>query len=124
MPTKTVAVIGASCDRRKYGNKAVRGYRAQGYHVVPINPRESEVEGLRAYGSVLDVPHEIDMASIYVPAAEGLDVIEEVARRAIPEVWLNPGADDPAVLRRARELGIEPIRACSLMAMGEMPDDG
>ena len=50
---KTVAVIGASNDRRKFGNKAVRGYQHQGYTVIPINSHEAEVEGIPAYTSVL-----------------------------------------------------------------------
>ena len=63
---KTVAVVGASNDRRKFGNKALRAYRAQGHTVIPINPHESEVEGVRAYTSVLDVPGPIDLATVYV----------------------------------------------------------
>ena len=103
---KRVAIVGASADRSKFGNKAVRGYQSQGSRVVPINPHETEIEGLRAYRSVLDVPHPIDLASIYVPPGEGVRVVEEVAQRAIREVWLNPGADGPDVLRRARDLGL------------------
>ena len=121
---KTVAVIGASNDRRKFGNKAVRGYQHQGYTVIPINSHEAEVEGIPAYTSVLDVPQPIDMATIYLPPGEGLGVLAEIAEKGIPEVWVNPGADSPALVLRARELGIEPIIACSLMAIGEMPGDG
>ena len=121
---KTVAVIGASNDRRKFGNKAVRGYQHQGYTVIPINSHEAEVEGIPAYTSVLEVPQPIDMATIYLPPGEGLGVLAEIAEKGIPEVWVNPGADSPALVLRARELGIEPIIACSLMAIGEMPGDG
>ncbi len=121
---KTVAVIGASNDRRKFGNKAVRGYQHQGYTVIPINSHEAEVEGIPAYTSVLEVPQPIDMATIYLPPGEGLGVLAEIAEKGIPEVWVNPGADSPALVLRARELGIEPIIVCSLMAIGEMPGDG
>src|SRR5262249_28986799 len=58
---KVVAVIGASNDRRKFGNRAVRAYLEQGYTVVPINPHETQVEGLKAYASILDVPGPVDM---------------------------------------------------------------
>ena len=61
MPAKVVAVIGASNNRSKFGNRAVRAYLEQGYTVVPINPHEKEVEGLKTYASVLDVPGAIDM---------------------------------------------------------------
>lgn len=117
---KIVAVVGASSHRHKFGNKAVRGYQRQGFTVIPINRHEAEIEGLKAYRSVLDVPGSIDMATLYVPPDEGLDVLLEVAEKRIPEVWINPGADTPEVIQRARELGLEPIVACSLMAIGEL----
>ena len=119
--SKTVAVIGASTDRRKFGNRAVRAFKQNGYTVVPINPHEHQVEGLRAYASVLDVPGPIDMASFYVPPEIGEQVIEEVARKGIPEVWLNPGAESDALVERARALAVRPIVACSIVAIGENP---
>jgi uncharacterized protein len=114
-------VIGASADRHKYGNKAMRAYLQQGYTVIPINPHEAEIEGHRAYASVLDVPGEIDMATLYVPAPSGLRVVDELARKGVGEVWLNPGADDDEVVARARELGLNIIQACSIIAIGESP---
>src|SRR5881396_2725687 len=118
---KVVAVIGASNDSRKFGNKAVRAYRQQGYTVVPINPHEREVEGLKTYASVLDVPGPIDMASFYVPPEVGEQIIDEVARKQIPEVWLNPGAESDALIARARGLSLNPIVACSIVAVGQNP---
>src|SRR5581483_6954267 len=111
---KTVAVIGASNDRRKYGNRALRAYRNQGYAVIPINPHERSVEGLAAYASVLDVPVAIDMATFYVPPDVGESVIDSVARKGIREVWLNPGSESDALIARARAQGIEPLIACSV----------
>jgi len=119
--SKVVAVIGASNDRNKFGNRAVRAYQGQGYTVVPINPHETEVEGLKAYASVLDVPFPIDMATVYVPPEIGEPLMEELARKQIPEVWLNPGADSDAVIARARALQIQPIVACSIVGIGQNP---
>jgi predicted CoA-binding protein len=118
---RTVAIIGASTDRRKYGNKAVRAFARQGYRVVPINPRASEVEGERAYASVLDVPGPIDMASFYVPPSVGETLIDGVARKGITEVWLNPGSESDVLVSRARALGLAPILACSIVGIGESP---
>jgi predicted CoA-binding protein len=118
---KVVAVIGASSDRRKFGNRAVRAFQQQGYTVVPINPHEAEIEGLKAYASVLDVPGPVDMASIYVPPAIGERVIEEIARKGIAEVWVNPGAESDALIARARALQLQPIVACSIVAIGQNP---
>ena len=118
---RTVAVIGASNDRSKFGNKAVRAFQARGYTVIPINPNESIVEGLTAYRSVLDVPGSIEMATVYLPARASLRVIPEIARKGIREIWLNPGADDDAVIEAARAHGLEPTVACSIMGIGERP---
>ncbi len=92
--SKTVAVIGASSNRSKFGNRALRAYERQGYTVLAINPNEREVEGHATYASVLDVPGPIDIATVYVPAAVGVEVMEQLAQKGVPEVWLNPGADD------------------------------
>lgn len=118
---KTVAVIGASNDRRKFGNKAVRAFRQAGYKVLPITPSHEEVEGLPAYASVLEVPGPIDFASFYVPSPIGERVIEEIARKGIAEVWLNPGAESHTLVARARALGIRPIETCSIIAIGFSP---
>ena len=119
--SKVVAVIGASNNRRKFGNRAVRAYLDQGYTVVPINPHEREVEGLKAYASVLDVPGTIDMASFYVPPDVGEQIIDEIARKQIAEVWLNPGAESDELIARARALSLKPIVACSIVALGRNP---
>jgi hypothetical protein len=118
---KIVAVIGASANPRKFGYRAVRAFRRQGYTVVPINPNEAMVDGLKTYASVLDVPDNIDMATFYVPPDVGERVIVEVAQKRIPEVWLNPGAESDALVRAARALNIEPILACSILGIGENP---
>ncbi len=122
MAKPAVAVVGASKDPSKYGNKAVRAYLQQGYDVYPVNPREETIEGLKCYRSVLDVPAELDRISVYLPPAVGLKVLDEIAAKGAREVWLNPGADSDEVVGRARELGLEPIVACSILGVGEDPD--
>jgi predicted CoA-binding protein len=118
---KTVAVIGASNDRRKFGNKALRAFAHQGYTVVPVNPNERQVEGHTAYASVLDFAGAIDMATVYVPGEIGVGIMEQLARKQVPEVWLNPGADTPEVVARAREVGLNVVQACSILGIGESP---
>jgi uncharacterized protein len=118
---KTVAVIGASNNRGKYGNKALRAFERQGYTVIPINPHETQVEGHRTYGSVLDVPGAIDMATVYVQPEVGVRIMDELARKGVGEVWLNPGADGDEVVARARTLKLNVIQACSIMGIGDSP---
>jgi predicted CoA-binding protein len=118
---KVVAVIGASSDRSKFGNRAVRAFRQQGYTVIPINPHEDQIEGLKTYKSVLDVPGAIDMASFYVPPDVGQSVMDEVAKKGVAEVWLNPGAESDRLILHAKSLHIEPIVACSIVGIGQNP---
>jgi predicted CoA-binding protein len=119
--SRTVAVIGASNDRHKFGNKALRAFERQGYAVIPINPHERKVEGHKAYATVLDVPGPIDMATVYVQPDAGVNVMDQLAQKGVTEVWLNPGADSVEVVARARALGLNAIHACSIIAIGENP---
>ena len=118
---KTVAIIGASADRRKFGNKALRAFEKQGFRVLAINPNEAEVEGHKTFASVLDVPDPIDMATVYVPPEAGVRVMDDLAKKGVPEVWLNPGADEDAVVARAKQLGLKTVIACSIIGIGDSP---
>ena len=118
---KTVAVVGASNHREKFGNKALRAFRDEGYTVVPINPHESEVEGIVAYRSVLDVPGPIDMATVYVQPEVAFQLLDEFERKRIPEIWVNPGAESDELLTEARRRKLNVIAACSIIGIGKSP---
>ena len=118
----SVAVIGASNDRSKFGNKAVRAFRNAGYDVYPINPGAAQVEGLTAYPSLDALPVDrLDRVSFYIPPAVGLRVLDEVAKKQVGEVWLNPGSGSPEIVARARALGLTVVQACSIIAIGQNP---
>ncbi len=118
----TVAILGASDDRSKYGNKAVRAYRDQGWEVFPIHPTLTEVEGIPAYPDLGAVPVErLDRVSFYVPPRIGLKLIDAVARKPAGEVWLNPGSASPELAARAEALGMNVIQACSILDIGQQP---
>jgi len=116
-----VAVVGASSDRAKYGNKAVRAYRRQGWTVYPINRQEKEIEGLRVYGSIEELPGPVDRFSLYVPPAVGVTLLASIAAHGPAELWVNPGAESEALLAEAERLGLDPIQACSIVDIGEHP---
>ena len=121
MKTKTVAILGASADRNKFGNKAVRAYLQSGYRVFPINPRESAVEGLPSYPSIRQVPERPDVISVYLPPPVTLGLLSEIADRGCDELWLNPGADSEEIVSAAESLGLRVVRACSIVALGLSP---
>ena len=118
---KTVAVIGASNDRAKFGNKALRAFRQRGYTVYPVNPKEKAIEGLRAYQSILEVPVRPQMVSVYVPPPVLVKILPDIAAKGCDELWLNPGAESEEVLEGAERLGLKVVQACSIMGIGMSP---
>jgi predicted CoA-binding protein len=118
---KTVAVIGASNARAKFGNKAVRAFRQQGYTVYPVNPKETEIEGLSAYRSIRDLPVRPQMVSVYVPPPVLLKILPDIAAMGCDELWLNPGTESDQVLAEAERLGLNVIQACSIVGVGLSP---
>jgi uncharacterized protein len=118
-----VAVVGASADRRKFGNKALRAFLNAGYDVFPINFKGGLIEGLRAYPSLRDVPVDrLDSVTIYVPPPAVLEVLDQVAAKEVAEVWLNPGTATFEVVAKAHSLGLNAIQACSILGLGESTD--
>ena len=124
MPRPTVAILGASRDRRKFGNKSVRAHLQQGYEVFPVNPHADEIEGLVAYPDLASVPvKQLDRISVYVPPEVGLELLEEIQKRGAAEVWFNPGSESRELLARAKDLDLDIIRACSIVDVGVSPSE-
>ena len=95
----TVAILGASTDRSKFGNKSVRTHLAKGFTVYPINPKVDEIEGLKAYATLADLPPgKLDRVSVYLPPAVGIKVLPEIAERGCDELWLNPGTESDELI--------------------------
>lgn len=118
---KTVAILGASTDRAKFGNKAVRAFQQQGYTVYPVNPKEPEVEGLPAFKSIAEVPVRPQRVSVYLPPPVLLPLLPAIAAKGCDELWLNPGTESAAVLAEAERLGLNVVQACSIVAVGLSP---
>ena len=118
---KTVAVLGASNDRSKFGNKAVRAYLQQGFTVFPVNPKESTIESLPCFASIKEVPARPNLVSVYLPPPVVLKLLPEIAAKGCDELWLNPGTESEEVLAAAEKLGLKVVQACSIIAVGLSP---
>lgn len=120
----TVAILGASADPTKFGNKSVRAHLKQGYDVYPVNPKGGQIEGLDVYTSLAEVPVEhLNRISVYLPPTVAMTVLADVAAKGSDEFWLNPGSDSEQVVEAARAHGLEPIVACSIVDLGITPHD-
>src|SRR5206468_3811586 len=106
---KTVAILGASTNRNKFGNKAVRAFQQQGYTVYPVNPKASSIEGLTTYPNLAALPVRPEMISVYLPPQIVLKVLPEIAAIGCDELWLNPGTESQEVLAEAERLGLNVI---------------
>jgi uncharacterized protein len=117
----TVAVIGASSDRSKWGNKSVRAFQQRGYTVYPINPNEPNIEGLATFKSISALPERPDLVTVYVRPQILLGLLPDIATKGCDELWLNPGTESDAVLAEAERLKLNVIQACSIIGIGVSP---
>ena len=78
---------------------------------------------MKAYKSIIDIPDEIERATLYVPPKVGMKVVEEIAQKGVKEIYFNPGSESDELIEKAKKLGLEPILACSILAVGHKPKD-
>ncbi len=122
MVQPTVAILGASADRAKFGNKSVRAHLQAGYEVFPVNPKGGQIEGLAVYRTLAEVPAtRLNRVSVYLPPSIAAATVDEILAKGCDEVWLNPGSESPEVLAKARKLGLDVIAACSIVDLGLTP---
>ena len=122
-PPKTVAVVGASEDRGKFGNKGVRAFARAGWRVFPVSPHAGQVEGLAATRTVGEIDAALDVVSLYVPAAVSVRLLPGIAAKGPGELWVNPGAESAELLAEARRLGLRVRQTCSIIEVGYHPAD-
>ena len=124
MSKRSVAILGASADRSKFGNKSVRAHVAAGYEVYPVNPKGGSIEGLSVYRTLAEVPAEhVNRISVYLPPAIGLEMLQAIAAKGCDEVWFNPGSESAEIMARARQLGLRAVADCSIVGLGMSPGE-
>lgn len=116
---KRFAVVGASQDRTKYGNKVLRVYQQNERDVVPVNPKADQVEGVKAYADLSSIPGEIDGVSIITPPAVTEQVVKDAVARGIRNIWMQPGAESQAAIKLAKDAGANVIAGgpCILVSL-------
>jgi predicted CoA-binding protein len=124
MSKRTVAILGASRQQEKYGNKSLRAHLRRGYEVYPINPGGGTIEGLTVYKSLRDLPiKELDRISVYLPPEVTMTLVDDLLSVTCKELWLNPGSESPELIALLESRGLEPIQGCSIIDVGESPSN-
>jgi uncharacterized protein len=116
---KRFAVVGASQDKSKYGNKALRVYQQNRMEVIPVNPKADEIEGLKAYPDLASIPGDVHGVSIITPPAVTERVVSEAIQKGVKHIWMQPGAESEAAIAAAQEAGANVIAGgpCILVAL-------
>ena len=114
------AIVGASRDRAKYGNKVLRAYLQKNRLVFPVNPNADEVEGVKAYPNLASLPQTVHGISVITPPDVTDAIVEQAGKLGIKNVWMQPGAESERAVERAEQLGMSVISGgpCALVALG------
>lgn len=114
------AVIGASSDRRKFGNKVLRCYLQHHKTVYPVNPHETMIEGIPCVRQLSDLPQAVQSISVVTPPAITEKIVEQAIIHKIKNIWLQPGAESDAAIKKCQQSGINIIAGgpCLLATLG------
>ncbi|KXB87183.1 CoA binding domain protein [Veillonella sp. DNF00869] len=112
---KTWAVLGATTRTDKFGYKIFKHLVNKGYTVYPVNPNITSIDGVQCYPSLHELPVVPTVVDFVVPEKVGLEALDSCKELGVKTVWLQPGADKPAVVKKATELGLEVIQDCVLI---------
>lgn len=103
LKSKAFAVVGASSNRHKYGNKVLRCYQDNNKKVYPVNPQEETIEGLSVVHSVDQLPDEVESISIITPPRITEKVVEEAIKKGIKNIWMQPGAESVSAIQNCKD---------------------
>lgn len=114
---ETVAVLGASPKRERYSNQAVRLLQQHGHHVIPVNPAQSEIEGLAVARHVDHIRENVDTVTVYLNPAHSSALASALKALQPRRVIFNPGAENQELEDSLRKAGIEVEEACTLVLL-------
>ena len=111
-----LAVVGASRDSKKFGNKVYKDLVAKGYQTFPVNPHADTIEGQPCYPNLRALPEAVGGVVVVVPPAETEKVVHEAAEVGIRRIWMQQGAESDTAIRFCQENGMSVVAGeCILM---------
>ena len=114
---EAVVILGASPKQDRYSFRAFEMLREYGHHPIPVNPTYREIFGERCYPSIKKVTEKIDTVTVYLAKRRSDSLIDEVISAKPRRIIMNPGAENPDLVRRAEAAGIEVVEGCTLVML-------
>jgi predicted CoA-binding protein len=115
MAQKRFAVVGATDNPEKYGNQVFKNLRKRGYEVYPVNPRLEELDGVRCYASLDEIPKKPDVVDFVVPPTVTEATLKECKRLGLDRIWLQPGSESEAALTYCQENNLKVVHDVCVM---------
>ena len=103
MAQKRFAIVGATNNTKKYGYEIFKNLTKRGYEVYPVNPKLKELEGVRCYPSLTDIPVRVDVVDFVVPPPVTEATLKECKRLGLDRIWLQPGSESEAAIAFCHE---------------------
>jgi len=118
---KTIAVVGASSKPDRPSLGIMRRLMAAGYHVIPVNPNETEVLGEKAFPSLEDVPDKVDIVDVFRRAESTPPIADSAVRIGARALWLQQGISNEAAASHAEAGGLLVVMdRCIAVALAEL----
>jgi predicted CoA-binding protein len=110
------AVVGASTDSSKYGNKIFRELRDAGYIVYGVNVHGGQIEGEELYHSLDSLPETPAVVDTVVPPPITEDIVRQCATLRLTRVWMQPGSESESAIQLCDRHGIRVVYgACAMV---------
>ena len=103
MAQKKFAVIGATDNTEKYGNRIFKNLTKRGYEVYPVNPNLREIEGVKCYPTLVDIPVKVDVVNVVVPPKVTESILKDCKKLGLTNIWLQPGSESDAAIAFCRD---------------------
>ena len=118
MAQEKFAIVGASDNPGKYGNEILHDLKSRGYKVYPVNPRLEEIDGMKCYPSLSDLPVIVDVIDLVVPPPVTEKVVRECQRLGLKRIWMQPGSESQEAIGFCDANGLGVVHDVCVMMSG------
>lgn len=115
MAQKKFAVIGATDNAEKYGNRIFKSLTGRGYEVYPVNPNLKEIEGVKCYPTLSDIPVKVEVVDFVVPPSVTESILKECKKLGLDNIWLQPGSESDAAIAFCRDNKLKVVYGTCVM---------